>query len=76
MNSVLKKMTKDKLVALASILDLHNPKKPTERRPAHLQAARGNNKMKAFAELTKDNMIREIKYTVSMEGGHAVKNII
>ncbi len=71
----LKNMSTEKLIALASILNLHDPEDPETPTMTHITASDTGNSDKPFKVLSKDSMIKEIEWELSTAGGHTVANI-
>ena len=75
MEKVLQNMSRDKLIALASLIDLNDPKEPTSPTFTHMNASSGDDCEMPFKDLPASKMKEEIEYEISTAGGHTVANI-
>jgi uncharacterized protein YaaW (UPF0174 family) len=75
MENVVPTMSRDKLLALASIVGLHDTNKPDDSTFGHKLAATGSDNDVAFSMLSTDRMVSEILREISTAGGHTLANL-
>lgn len=73
---VLARMSDPHILALASVLGLHDPKRPNEPTYGHRVASKAGNEAHAFLKLSRSDQSAEVEREISTAAGHTVMNLV